>query len=550
MFALEAARLTPNSAKRNVVVFAESKARLTPAATLVDEALGGYIRHALKPTRYQGGLAEMSGISTPAGAISQVLVVGTGKQNALTRKDWWKLGLNIGKALDARGVKEASIALGELEEEPQTLQAALALVEGIHMSLYRFDRFKSELKEHQQPRFEKLTILTSTRIARAIEEEAPRVAKLLDAVDVTRNAVNLPPNIANPEFMAEEARKLEKLGVKVHVIDEKEMKKLGLNLILAVGGSAAPEDQPRLIVMQYHGGKKGVAPTAIVGKGVMFDTGGYNVKTGKSMQGMKYDMAGSAAVLGTMRALAERKAKVNVVGVMGCAMNMIGQNPFLPDSVYKSYKGLNVEIGNTDAEGRLVLADAIAYTIDKFEPAQVVDLATLTGACMVALGGGYAGLFSTSNTLAGALQRSATETGELIWRLPVDDYFMTKSEVADINNDGNPYGGASVGAAFLKKFADKTAWAHIDIAGVANAEKIPGSNNILSGATGFGVRLLTHWLENNLAVPEEGEAPRKRRGRPSRAELEARAAAKASRSQASGGVKRGRGRPRKNANSQ
>lgn len=545
MFALESARLTPKSARRAVVVFAENKGKLTPAAQVVDEGLEGLVHRTIRGTRYQGGAGEFTRVTIQNNLITQVIVAGVGKISGAERRDWWKTGLALGKQIDALGLKEATIALGDLETHAETVAAATALVEGIHMSLYRFDSFR-EVKEHQQPRFQSLTILTSTRAARAIEEEAPRLAKLLAATDATRNAANLPPNIANPQYMAEQALKLEKNGVKVEVIDEKAMKKLGLNLMLAVGGSAAPEDQPRLVIMHYNGaGKSGGTPAAIVGKGIMFDTGGYNVKTGNYMGGMKYDMCGGAAVLGAMQALSERKAKVNVVGVMACAMNMIGQTPFLPDSIYKSYKGLFVEIGNTDAEGRLVLADAIAYTIDKFAPSQLVDLATLTGACMVALGGGYAGLFSTSNALANALTRAGDDVGERLWRMPVDDFYAAKASFADANNDGSPYGGASTGAVFIKKFADKTPWAHLDIAGVANVEKAPGTPKELVAATGFGVRLLVNWLEN--AAPqtsdEEGAAPAKRgrgrpRGRPA-------AAARRALANATPGAKRGRGRPRK-----
>lgn len=502
---------------------------------MVDDNLNSFIRQNLRPTRYQGGMGEISRITIGRGPINQVLVVGTGRFSALERKDFWKLGLSIGKQLDALGVTEASIALGDVEND-KTASAATALIEGVHMAMYRFDQFKSEQKDHHKPRFESLSILTNTHAARLIQNQLPALKALLEATNTTRDAANLPPNIANPEYMANQARKLEKLGVKVQVIEPAEMKKLGMNLILAVGASAAEKDQPRLILMTYNGGKKGEKPVAIVGKGVMYDTGGYNIKPGKSMSGMKFDMSGAAAVLGTMQAIASRKSKVNVVGVMTCAMNMIGIEPFVPDSVYKSYKGLFVEIGNTDAEGRLVLADAIAYTIEKHEPTQLVDLATLTGACMVALGGGYAGLFSTSQPLANALRKSGDEMGELLWPLPVDDYFTAKSEVADINNDGAPYGGASVGACFIKKFVDKTPWAHLDIAGVANSEKIPGGQLAMNGATGFGVRLLTNWLEN-LAEPEDGTV-RKRRGRPPLAQ------AKAAKPKAAKGK---RGRPRKSA---
>lgn len=512
MFALEAARLTSKSTKRTVVVFAENKGRLTSAAQIVDEGLDGLIRTTLRASRYQGSVGEFTRITVQNSPVTQVLVAGLGK-GADDRRDYWKAGLAIGKQLDSLGVKEATLALGELDAADAAFEAATALIEGIHMALYRFEQFK-EVKEHNAPRFERLIIHTSTRTARMLEEEADKLAALLNATDTTRTAANLPPNVANPEYMAEQARKLEKLGVKVEVIDEKQMKKLGLNLILAVGGNAAPEDQPRLVIMQYNGGQKGEAPQAIVGKGIMFDTGGYNIKINASMGGMKFDMSGAAAVLGTMEALARRKAPINVIGVMTCAMNMIGQVPFLPDSIYKSYKGLFVEIGNTDAEGRLVLADAIAYTIDKYQPEQLVDLATLTGACMAALGGAYAGLFSTSNALANALSRAGDDVGERLWRLPVDDFYAAPTDTADVNNNGSPYGGASTGAVFIKRFADKTPWAHLDIAGVANADKLPGGSKHLTQATGFGVRLLVNWLES---IAASSTAPQgKKRGRPAR----------------------------------
>lgn len=535
MFALEAARLTPKSPKRTVVVFAEGRGRLTPAAQVVDEGLEGLIRSTIRASRYQGGAGEFTRVTVQNHPISQVIVAGLGKGGD-ERRDWWKAGLAIGKQLDASGAREATIALGDLADAETTFEAATALIEGVHMALYRFEQFK-EVKEHNAPRFEKLIIHTNTRTARMIEEETQRLAALLNATDVTRTSANLPPNIANPEYMAEQARKLEKLGIKVEVIDEKQMKKLGLNLFLAVGSSAAPEDQPRLILMHYNGGAKGEAPQAIVGKGVMYDTGGYNIKINASMGGMKFDMSGAAAVLGTMEALARRKAPINVVGVMACAMNMIGQTSFVPDSIYKSYKGLFVEIGNTDAEGRLVLADAIAYTIDKHAPEQVVDLATLTGACMAALGGAYAGLFSTSNTLANALYKAGEEVGERLWRMPVDDFYAAPTDVADVNNNGSPYGGASTGAVFIKRFADKTPWAHLDIAGVANVEKIPGGQKELGHATGYGVRLLVNWLETMAAASTAPQG--KKRGRPARATT-AQMATEST-------PKRGRGRPRKTA---
>lgn len=515
MFELKTGKLTAKAAKKNVIAFVHAKGKLSQGARMVDAQTGKGLSASIKGTRFDGNPGEMHKF-TGKGAIDVALLVGLGKAAGMTRASWWKTGLALGKQLDAMGVKEATIALGDGESSVDATEASLALVEGIHMAMYRFDQYKTELKEGQKPRFKKLTILTTAPAAKAVAKAWPKTRALLEGTDLTRTVANLPPNVANPQMMADEASKLSKLGVKVEVLDEKQLTKMGCNLIMAVGGNATKEDQPRIVLMHYNGAGKGTPVTAIVGKGVMYDTGGYNLKPGASMRGMKFDMSGAAAVLGTMKALAERKAKVNVVGVLTCAMNMIGGIPFVPDSIYKGYKGITVEIGNTDAEGRLCLADAIAYTIEKHKPAELVDLATLTGAVMVALGAGYAGLFSNKDSLANALTRAADETGERIWRLPVDDFYMNKSSVADISNDSmGPYGGASVAAAFIKKFVGKTHWAHLDIAGTANAEKIAGGNLHLSGATGFGVRLLVNWLEGERSLaPAEDDATPAKRGRP------------------------------------
>lgn len=530
-FTLDAGRFTAKSPRRNVFVFVETGSttqkygRMTPEAEALDERLNGAISYSLRGSRFSGAMGEMHKVTFPdargLSAISQVVLVGVGKLSSLERRDFWHLGMRLAKQADALGLKDASICLGAPEVKPGLTEAALALVEGMHMALYRFETFKSEMKPHQLARFEELTVLTNDRTARELLAGWPGTLALLEATDSARNAANLPPNTANPQFMAAEAEKLSKHGIKVTVLDEKQLTKLGMNLMMAVGGNAAEADQPRLVIMEYNGAGKDAPKTAIVGKGIMFDTGGYNIKIQGSMAGMKFDMCGAAAVLGTMQALAARKPRVNVVGVMACAMNMIGSVPFLPDSVYKSYKGLFVEIGNTDAEGRLVLADAMAYTIEKYAPAQLVDLATLTGACMAALGGSYAGLFTNTQALGNALRKAGDDMGERLWPLPVDDVYAAKPKVADVNNDGAPYGGASTGAVFLKKFAGTTPWAHLDIAGVGNKDKTPGTpEHLPSGATGFGVRLLTRWLETQQeeVADASAKASKKRgRGRPRKA---------------------------------
>lgn len=500
MFDFTLAPYAADKMKKTVIVFAEDKAVLTSAAKDLNKKLDNLITHSAKNSRFQGGLGEILHVTPASDSVyDRVVVYGLGKAKEMTQSQWWKLGVKLGKTVDSLGVTEATIALDKLSGKEKAPVAVSSMLEGLHVGLYRFNKFLTQTKPHQAYVFKKFAILTTDEAAKKLKSAKANITGLGESVNLARELVNLPPNVANPQYMAEEAQKLKSLGVKVTVLDEKKLASLGMNLMMAVGSSASKADQPRLVIMEYNGGKKGDPVKAIVGKGVMYDTGGYNLKPSAYMGGMKCDMGGAAAVLGAMRALAARKAKVNVVGVCGCVMNMVGETPFLPDSIYTSYKGLTIEIGNTDAEGRLVLADAVAYTIDKYKPAEVIDLATLTGAIMVALGGAYGGLFSTNDKLAEKLRTAGNTVGERLWRMPLDDCFAAKSKIADADNDGNPYGGSSTAALFIKKFVDdKTPWAHLDIAGVVLAEKkpVPGMLEV-DGATGFGVRLLTHYFENN-----------------------------------------------------
>lgn len=494
---LSAKDLTTAHLKHTVVTFMMTKkgaAALTSGAEFVDMATDGALKKLIKNRRTvgeKGGVLVSDVAAAKSKSLHTAVVIGLGDVKKLTARDWLELGIKAGKQLDALGCTEGTVALGDTADA--TMQDVFA--EGLLMALGKFDDYKTEIKAHQKPALKAVSFLVDD--FKGMAKRLPLITALLEAQGSTRHAVNLPSNVANPEYMAVQAKKLTKLGVKVDVLDEKKLDKLGMNLMMAVGKGASKADQPRLITMTYNGGKKTDKPIAVVGKGVMFDTGGYNVKTGPYMGGMKCDMGGAAVVLGLMEALAKRKAKVNVVGVMGCAMNMINENAFKPDDIFTGYKGLSVEIGNTDAEGRMVLADAIAYTIDKQNPAELIDLATLTGAVMGALGGAYAGLFSTSDTMADNLTAAGKASGEHVWRLPIDDCYAAKPTCADLNNDGSAYGGASTAAVFLKRFADKTPWAHLDIAGVTMAEKRPVPGMIpVGGATGFGVRLLTRYFEN------------------------------------------------------
>lgn len=496
MFKFSVVPFDPKRSLKTAVIFAQEKARLLPEGKALNRFHKGAVEKALKNSRFQGGPGEVFTVAGLSQGESRVLVCGLGKVGEMKENDWRMRGLDLGKRVDELGLTEATVCLGSKCGEANTAKAAEALLQGLHLALYRFDRFKTGQKPHQAAKFRRVTMAVDPDSVSASRRGLAGLEGLMAGSDLTRELVNLPPNIALPQHMANEAKRLADLGIRVQVLDEKRLKKLGMNLILSVGAGAAGDQQPRLIVMKYQGAARGEPFRAVVGKGVMFDTGGYNLKPTGSMETMKCDMAGAGAVMGLMKALALRKSRVNVIGVCGCAVNMVSDKAYLPSAILKSYKGLTVEIGNTDAEGRLVLADSIAYIIDREKPSELIDLATLTGACMVALGTQYAGLFSTDDKMADALLAAGRRTGERLWRMPVDDAYAAKPLLADVNNDGKRYGGASTGAVFLKKFAGKTPWAHLDIAGVALSEKLPEPFLPVKGATGFGVRLLVDYLES------------------------------------------------------
>jgi leucyl aminopeptidase len=314
-----------------------------------------------------------------------------------------------------------------------------------------------------------------------------------NGVFVTRDLVSEPPNVLNPAEMAERCRTLTSLGLKVDVLGPKEMTKLGFGALLGVAQGSVNE--PRVVVLHWHGaggpGKKGRdKPVAFIGKGVTFDTGGISIKPAGGMEDMKWDMAGAGAVVGLMAALAGRKAKVDAVGVVGLVENMPSGTAQRPGDVVKSYSGQTIEVINTDAEGRLVLADVIWYTHQKFDPRFMVDLATLTGAIIISLGHEYAGMFSNDDELSARLADAGKAVGEKLWRMPMDDAYdkAIKSDIADMKNVGGRPGGSITAAHFIKRFVNGKPWAHLDIAGTAWSTK--DSPTVPKGATGFGVRLL------------------------------------------------------------
>ena len=359
---------------------------------------------------------------------------------------------------------------------------------GMILRAYKFDRYKTRKKDDSgEPKHApKITIATADiHAAKKAFEAAEAVA---EGVILARNLVNEPANVLGPVEFAEEAEKLTRLGVKVEVLGEKEMKKLGMGALLGVAqGSVRP---PRLVVMEWQGAKSKEKPIAFVGKGVVFDTGGISIKPALGMEEMKGDMGGAAAVIGLICALAGRKAKVNAIGVVGLVENMPDGNAQRPGDIVTSMSGQTIEVINTDAEGRLVLADALHYTNTRFEPRIMINLATLTGACMVALGHYHAGLFSNDDELADQLYDAGQSSGEKLWRLPLGEEYdkMIDSKFADMKNSSGRYGGAITAAQFLKRFVGDTPWAHLDVAGTAMDSRENEYNQ--SWGSGFGVRLL------------------------------------------------------------
>jgi leucyl aminopeptidase len=316
-------------------------------------------------------------------------------------------------------------------------------------------------------------------------------------INFARDLVSEPPNVLFPKEYVNRLLKLKKLGIKVNVYNENKLKKLGMHSLLGVGKGSAKESF--LVTLEWYGDKKNKKlPLAFVGKGVCFDTGGISLKPAKFMEEMKYDMAGSAVVTGLIQSLAIRKAKVNAIGVVGLVENMPGGNAQRPGDIVKAYNGKTIEVLNTDAEGRLVLADALSFTEKKFKPKFIIDLATLTGAIIVALGEEYAGLFSNNDELSKKLSEAGEKVNEKVWRLPLHKNYdkLMDSTIADIQNINYSGGAGSITAAqFLQRFIEKTPWAHLDIAGMAFSKKAANLNP--GGATGFGVRLLNQLIEDH-----------------------------------------------------
>ena len=410
------------------------------------------------------------------------IFLGCGDEKKIDNNSLNKIGARI--LMLANGTKYSTIeVLNHFNDEAKNV-ANLAF--GALLQSYRFNKYFEKKKKDKEVKVAELKFSTSDeKSAQKIFAELEILAKNIFLVRL----VSEPSNILNPESYAEICKKIKVKGLEIEVLGEAEMKKLGMGSLLGVGQGSVKKSH--LVILKWNGGKKGEQPLAFVGKGVTFDTGGISIKPANNMEDMKTDMAGSAVVVGLMKNLAERNAKINAVGVIGLVENMPSGTAQRPGDVVRSMSGQTIEVINTDAEGRLVLADALHYTNTKFKPKLIVDLATLTGAIIVALADIYAGLFSNDDSLSKNLEESGQKTGEKVWRLPLGEEYdeMINSDIADMKNVGSGRGaGSTTAAQFLQRFVGDTKWAHLDIAGVAWKGK--GDALAHKGATGFGVRLL------------------------------------------------------------
>jgi leucyl aminopeptidase len=472
-------------AKGVLVLFCESGLKLGPAARKVLAPAGDLLTRAAAADRFTGKRGSAVDIVAPAGLqVSRLIVIGTGKVDAKP-EDLVKLGGQlIGKV--PASATEVTI-LAEWADGSLKPDQAADLALGISLRAYSFDRYKTKRKEgEEEPKLRHVSVgVTDPDKARKAWVTRQAIA---NGVVTARDLVNEPANVLYPEEFARRASALKKAGVKVEVLDERAMAKLGMRALLGVGQGS--EHDSRMVVMHWNGGKKGEAPVAFIGKGVCFDTGGISIKPAGGMEDMKGDMGGAACVVGLMQTLAARKAKVNAVGLIGIVENMPDGKAQRPGDIVTSMSGQTIEIINTDAEGRLVLADVLWYA-KRFKPKFMIDLATLTGAIIVSLGHEYAGLFSNDDKLADRLSKAGEETGEKVWRMPLGPEYdkLIDSKFADVKNTGGRNGGAITAAQFLQRFVEKgIPWAHLDVAGTAMGS--PQTDTNRSWGSGYGVRLL------------------------------------------------------------
>jgi leucyl aminopeptidase len=452
----------------------------------LDASTGGAIGRALEAAEFKGKKGQTATILAPGAGLARVVAVGLGTLGEITPLIAAEAGGHAAAAL----LREETVALAA---GPLTPALAAQFAMGAALRAYRFDRYRTTEKPEEKARLARITVLTDQ--PEAAEAEWARLKPVAEGAELTRSLVSEPANVLTPAELARRTQELAALGIDVEVHGPAEMAALGFGAFLGVAQGSVNE--PRMVVMRWDGAGGGNPPLAFIGKGVTFDTGGISIKPAQGMEDMKWDMAGAGAVIGLMAALAGRRAKVDVVGIVGLVENMPSGTAQRPGDVVKSYSGQTIEVINTDAEGRLVLADVLWYCQQRFNPRFMIDLATLTGAMVISLGHEMAGFFSNDDELSARLHAAGEATGEKLWRLPLGEAYdkQIKSDIADMKNVGGRPGGAITAAQFIQRFVNNKPWAHLDIAGVVWASK--DAPLYPKGATSYGVRLLDQLVAAN-----------------------------------------------------
>jgi leucyl aminopeptidase len=473
--------------------------RLSAAAQRLDIAGKGFISALLKRGDFNAKAGETLLLhAVPQAPAPRVLLAGCGKRDEFKDANYRKAVAAAVKAARASGARDAVVYLTEMEIPGRdgrwnVRQAAMAASD----ALYRFEQLKSE--KNNARKLDKIVFNVASRVLKPAQQGLREGLAVADGVKLAKDLGNLPGNVCTPSYLAARAKELGKSNLKVTVLEKRDMERLGMGALLAVARGA--REPAKLITLEYRGGAKGAAPVVLVGKGVTFDTGGISIKPAANMDEMKYDMSGAGSVLGTLAACAALALPLNVVGVIPATENMPGGNAVKPGDVVKSLSGQTIEILNTDAEGRLILCDALTYS-ERFKPDVVIDIATLTGACVVALGKHPSGVLGNDQPLIAELQGAGEDSGDRLWQLPLWDEYQEqlKSNFADMSNVGGREAGTITAACFLWRYTKKFRWAHLDIAGTAY---LTGANK---GSTGRPVPLLTHFLMNRC---ENGREKRK-----------------------------------------
>jgi leucyl aminopeptidase len=482
------------------VAFAAEGGKLLEPGKWADKKTGGALKRAIAAEKFEAKKGQTLVLPGPSGLPhSHIVIVGLGKPEDLKEQDFEKLGGTVVSVLNGRKASSAELAFrtdGVKLKHVDARHAAARMATGALLSSYRFDKYLTKEPKEKKPTLKSIsfTVEDPSRVKKLFSEGQ----KVADAVYLVRDLVSEAPNVLYPESFATIIKKeLTSSGIDVNILSAREIERKGMGALMAVGQGSARE--PKLVSMEYRGAGKKDPVVCFVGKGVTFDTGGISIKPGPGMEEMKWDMAGAAVVTGLMKALADREAKVNAVGVVALAENMPSGTACRPGDIVTTMSGQTVEILNTDAEGRLILCDALWYAQEEFAPTHIIDLATLTGAVIIALGHEYAGIFCNDSDFARDLIKAGKDMGEELWRMPLNDAWdkAIDSPAADMKNiSGGRDAGSAIGAHFLKRFIkDGVKWAHLDIAGVAWANK--DRMSVPKGASAFGVRLLDRYVAEN-----------------------------------------------------